>query len=117
MTAESEHGTEPSLHQLFINFRTMEPRLRVLTGIITAQVAASAILLLLREFPMRQLPLGLEQWLGTATIPAAHYVFSCAFVFIGLALFMTGLMEAGRRGAIRVLGLIFVAYALIILGE
>jgi len=115
---KDEGELEPSLPDFFFNFRTLDPQLRVLTAIATAQVFATALLLLLREFPAwRPLPLQFDKWLGSATIPIPHYVFSCILVFVGIGLFMTGIMQADRRGALRVLYLIGLAYLLIILGE
>jgi len=108
MATEHQQGieNEPSLRQFFINFRTMEPRLRILTGIVTAQVLVSIVLLLLRDFTMWPLSFRLLSIFGTVTISTPHYLSVCIFVVIAFGLFVLGLMEADWRGAISMVGLV-----------
>jgi hypothetical protein len=119
MTTRNNHESEPepSLHDFFFNLRTLEPQLRILTAVVSAQVIAAAVLLALRELPPSHVSLRWDKWLGAATVPIPQYLVSCAFVFVGIGLFMTGLLQADRRGAIRVLWLMVIAYVLIIVGE
>src|SRR6266851_1017559 len=104
-----ESDLEPSLHHFFINFRTMELRLRILTAVVTAQVAASALLLLLQNTPWH-IDLPATPFLDKASIPSIHYGVSCIFVFAGVLLFANGLIAADWRGAVRLLFVLGVAY-------
>jgi uncharacterized membrane protein YozB (DUF420 family) len=97
----------------------MDVGLRILTGIVIAQIAATFLLLLLQHEPSTS-PLTLdfrEEPLirKTATISITHYFFSCAFLLIGMALFTRGIMEAHRRGAMALLSILGMVYILAIL--
>jgi hypothetical protein len=120
MTSEPSHeGSEPSFSERLLDFRTMDVGLRILTGIVIAQIAATFLLLLLQHEPstsplaldFREEPLIREM----ATISITHYFFSCAFLLIGMALFTRGIMEAHRRGAMALLSILGMVYILAIL--
>jgi hypothetical protein len=121
MTSEPSHeGSEPSFSERLLDFRTMDVGLRILTGIVIAQIAATFLLLLLLQHEPSTSPLTLdfrEEPLirETATISITHYFFSCAFLLIGMALFTRGIMEAHRRGAMALLSILGMVYILAIL--
>jgi hypothetical protein len=117
MTSEHGYGieVEQSFRERLLDFRTMAPSLRILAGIVVAQTAATSLLLLLHE-PWMPLTVYLDDPLvGTATISLADYVVSCAFLLIGLALFLRGLFEADHRGVIALLAILGTTYFLAVL--
>ncbi|HEY6249369.1 MAG TPA: hypothetical protein VI685_05380 [Candidatus Angelobacter sp.] len=87
-------GEGPSFHYFFISLKTMEPRLRVLTGVVLAQIVTAVLMLAFRDVNVHRLGLrGLD-----LEIPWINYAFAYACVGIALCLVCFGALQADWKG-------------------
>ena len=93
---QPEHGPGegPSLRHFFISLKTMEPRLRVLTGIVLAQIVTAVLMLAFRDVNVTKLDLSHLE----LEIPWINYVFAYVFTGVALCLVCFGALQANWIG-------------------
>ena len=106
-----DHGSElPTFRDRLISFRSMDPHLRILTGIVIAQVIATALLILMAgkssHFSVPTADVGVMQ------IKSVPYFFARLFFVVSLLFFVHGLTKIDVRAAILLMAGIAVVYFL-----
>jgi hypothetical protein len=111
MTAQHHNGeAEHPFRTRLFDFRTLEPGLRILTGLVIAEVPATCLLLLFHGQPFGEVEVA-DPVLGELTFSVAHYYASCAILVIGFILFACGLAFSNPKGAgalVSAVGLAFI---------
>lgn len=112
MSSERDHGDdEPTLRQRFIDLRTMDIKLRVLTAIVFAQVVTAAILVLISDYPLGEITINIPN-LGNVRYGTTIYCFSILFFLSSLVLTMEGLRKADLNSALLLLAVLAILYVL-----
>ncbi|MGC2330027.1 MAG: hypothetical protein WA581_01110 [Candidatus Acidiferrales bacterium] len=104
------HGGEPSVVRKFlISLDTMDVPLRVLTGIVIAEVAASVFLIVAKDhLTLISFDMGGGQ---TLTLPTVTYFVTVLIVVGGLYLLTRGMFEATGTGRLIFLGVLLAFYS------
>ncbi|MGH7769917.1 MAG: hypothetical protein ACREQP_20910 [Candidatus Binatia bacterium] len=103
---------EPSFRDRFFLFRTLEPRLKFLTGVVLAHVVAAALLLFLPEGARWTLPV----FDASLRIPIAHHVLGYICTLLAVIFLTIGMYEARWAGALTVMFFVVVVLAIGIFG-
>ena len=116
MTSDDDDG--PTLRHRWFDLSTMEPRLRVLTLIVFAQILAAAIMLVLREADLCA-PYGIADCtydILDMKIQYPNYFMSYGLVVAALVLGVFGLRKADIRGGLAFLSVLSLIYVIAIFG-